>query len=177
MKFFAVLLTIGVLSLVALGQYDIRRGVDLYRAGQYAEAIEELEKLNAAGAGNHQSDLYLGAAYVRTGKTEDARRAFTRTRPVKVVKNIDGETPLKITSKKPPSAAGVPMSYQSGKAVLAVEFKHDSTIGFAFVVESSTPEFNRNCIDAAKKIKFTPATSNGKTVVVIKLIEYTFARY
>ncbi len=177
MKVLFPLMLVLLLTSFVPAQEKLKDAVDQYRAGNYGAAIEAIEKLNSSAPGNHQSFLYLGAAYAQIGKEKEARAAFLHALKLEIVKNIEGETPLKIKKKKAPSAEDVPDSFQSGSTLLAVEFRPDKTIGFTFVVKTTTNEFIKNCIDVAKKIQFDPATSSGAPVAVIKLVEYTFERY
>lgn len=177
MKLLFVLPLLLFLTILVPAQEKLKHAVDLYRAGKYEDAVSELEKLNSSGAGNEQSYLYLGAAYAQLGKEQEARLAFFRANKLVIVKDLDGETPLKVTKKKAPAALGIGYNYANGYTILAVEFKPDKTIGLTFVVQTTTKEWVKNCIEVARKIKFEPATSQGKPVAVIKLVEYTFERY
>ncbi|MBV9240426.1 MAG: tetratricopeptide repeat protein [Acidobacteria bacterium] len=166
-----------LLGSMATGQEKLKHAVDLYRAGNYSDAVAELEKFGAGGHGTHQSLLYLGAAYQHLGDKTKARDGFKRAQLLAAVANIDGETPLKITAKPKPDARQVPGTYRNGSATIAVEFKSDGTLGFVFLVKGNPDEFTQACIDAAKGITFEPSTAGGKPVTVIKLVEYSLDRY
>jgi TonB family protein len=68
-------------------------------------------------------------------------------------------------------------NYVQGKVVLRVTFKADSTIGAISVVSGLSDGLTERAIEAAKGIKFKPATRGGVPYSVTKPVEYTFTIY
>jgi TonB family protein len=64
-----------------------------------------------------------------------------------------------------------------GAVRLRVTFQADGTVGEVVLVHGLTEAFNQQAIDAARKMKFTPAVKNGVPVSVTKTVEYTFTRF
>lgn len=60
---------------------------------------------------------------------------------------------------------------------LKIVFKKDGNIGKIKVVEGLPDGLNERAIEAAKNIRFRPATKNGKPVTVTKMVEYRFTIY
>jgi len=177
MKILIILSTVLLLATLVPGQEKLKHAVDLYRNGNYGESVKELEDVNLSGAGNYQSYLYLGAANVHLNKEKEAREAFAKANKLSLIVGIDGETSIKVKKKKAPSSRDVPLNVaNSGRTQLATEFKADGTIGFTFLVQTTTVEFVRSCLEVVKQIKFDPATSNGSPVSVVRLVEFTFER-
>lgn len=161
---------------VAVGQAKLKEAADLYRAGKFQDAITGLELLNSTKGSTNLSSLFLGAAYVQMGKEAEARAAFQQAHHINEPKDIDGETPIKIAKKPSPNFHGNNIG-EKHSALFAVEFKADKTIGFIFVVDFTNEKFKKMAAAAAKKLVFVPATSEGKPVTVIKLVQYDYELY
>ena len=86
------------------------------------------------------------------------------------------DTPVKILDKpKAPRTDGQDCS--QGKVVLSVQFLDSGEIGEISVISGLTKSLTNSSIEAARKIKFVPATKNGKPVSVTKPVEYVFTVY
>ncbi len=62
----------------------------------------------------------------------------------------------------------------SGAVILRAQFLNTSEIGKISVVKGLPYRLTQKSIEAARMIKFEPATKNGKTITVFKQIEYSF---
>lgn len=120
-----------VLAASADGQEDeTSKGIGLYRAGNYAEAITVLQKLVDADPKNTTAWTYLGGSLANTGKTKEAIAAFKKSFDgPKSDEKFDRE--LKITAKpRVPYTDEARSNSVSGTVELMVEFKADGKIGF-----------------------------------------------
>lgn len=87
----------------------------------------------------------------------------------------DAETPLKIKRKPTASPRGCS---GSGKAVLKVTFDRSGKVtGTNLLRPSGCDAFDKSALDAARKIRFEPATRNGEPITVTRALEYTFSIY
>lgn len=92
--------------------------------------------------------------------------------------NTKATTPLKIISK--PRAESTEESRKNqvqGTVTLRVTFLADGTIGTISPVRGLPDGLTAQAIEAAKKIRFEPATKDGKPITVVKLVEYSFTLY
>ena len=63
---------------VVLGYQDLSRGIDLYNARKYAEAVRALQTVVESQSDNAEAQTYLGLAYIATGNIGEARAALQR---------------------------------------------------------------------------------------------------
>lgn len=94
--------------------------------------------------------------------------AGTRTDEA-IVTTKEATTRLHISSKPPPDFSGLS---ESGNSVLRAVFSADGTVKHVLVLKRVTPAFDLRCIEAARKIKFTPAIKEGHAVSMILQLEY-----
>lgn len=151
------------------------RGVELYRQGEYAKAVELLQ----AHLGTEDKDriawLYLGGSFVKLKKDDEAAKAFRKTTGVYKKNPPVYDKPLKIISKKPPAYTEAARSnLTAGTIKVAVEYKADGTIGFVFPITNLPDGLTESAVRAAEAIRFEPAVQSGKTVTVISTVEYSF---
>lgn len=172
MKLIVVLLLILTSSSVSSGQSDRDRGIELFRAGKYAEATELLEKLRTGGNADYTSALYLGASYVKAGQNQQATEIFGKLQTFPRPKNPTVyERKIKVKERPLPRFG---RDVGAGQIQLAVELKADGKVGFIFPVSSTSEILLQGAIDAAKKIKFEPAILNKDPVSVVLIFEYSF---
>ncbi len=86
-------------------------------------------------------------------------------------------TPLKIIEKPSPILFRDGQNCSQGKVVLRVTFLKSGEIGTISVISSLTKSKTESAVEAAKKIKFEPATRNGIPFSVTKPVEYSFTIY
>ncbi|HMO80563.1 MAG TPA: tetratricopeptide repeat protein [Pyrinomonadaceae bacterium] len=170
-------LALSTLTISAYSQQNYRQmGFDAYQAGDYRKAVEYLAKAVEENEGDKSAWLYLGASYVNLGKTSDARRTFNHWRKVKAMPGDNEpltDEPLKITRNSAPTInEELRRSAIRPQARLLVEFKSDGKVGFVFILGNTTPEWERDVIDAAKRFRFEPAAKNGVPVTIVRLVEF-----
>lgn len=90
----------------------------------------------------------------------------------------NNSTPVKILAKPRPNYTDdARQSQVQGIIKAAVLFSSDGKIQYVMLLKGLGSGLDREALLAASKIKFEPATKNGKPISVIKLIEYSFAIY
>jgi hypothetical protein len=154
---------------------DRDQGIDLYREGKFADAIEVLEKRVASNEGDRAAWLYLGGAYVHADDEVKARNAFGKFRMKPTTPQPKYDSSVKITSKpRPRYSEEARRNMSSGTVTVAIEFRSDGTIGFVFPIQPLPRDLIGPALDAAKGIRFEPAIKSGKPVTVINFAEYGF---
>jgi len=88
---------------------------------------------------------------------------------VTIVTTKEASTRLRILSKPPPDFSG---TSASGKSVLRAVFSADGIVKHVLVLKRVSPDFDLACIEAARRIKFTPAIKDGHAVSMILQLEY-----
>ena len=168
-----LLLTVGALA----QRSDRDLGIDLYREGKFAEAIESLEKSVAADKTDRAAWIYLGGAYVHTGNKEKAADAFesARVRPNAPQPKFDRSVRVIRNPKARLPGGDARLKLQDGRVRVAVEYRADGTIGFVFPLRTKATELVEPSVEAAKGIQFEPAMRDGKPVTVINFSEYDFS--
>ena len=86
-----------------------------------------------------------------------------------IVTTKETTTRLHISSKPPPDFSGVSAS---GNSVLRAVFSADGTVKHVLLLKRVAADFDLRCIEAARKIKFTPAIKDGRAVSMILQLEY-----
>jgi len=161
------------LSFIVAGQSDKDIAIELYRAGDYKEAIARFERIKMNGEEDYESAIFLGASYVKAGDDKSASSTFlNHPKPTKLTATrYDKE--LKIT-KQPIARFSdyVSENEWSGLVRLAVELKFDGSVGFIFPFSGTSKNFIKPGVEAAQGIKFRPAVLKGKPVTVVVIVEY-----
>lgn len=174
---FLTFLLIFVFSFTAFAQTENERdkGIEFYRQGDYAKAVEVLQNYLKAEDKDRIAWLYLGASFVKLKKDNDAVKAFRKSNG-RYEKNLPVyEKELKIISKPRPNYTDAARQNQvSGIVKVTVEFGADGTIGFVFPLQDLPDGLTESTIEAAKAIKFEAAVKDGKPVAVVKTLEYSF---
>jgi len=86
-----------------------------------------------------------------------------------IVTTKETNTRLRILSKPPPAFS---RTTASGNSVLRAVFSADGSVKHVLVLKRVAPDFDLACIEAACKIKFTPAIKDGHPVSMILQLEY-----
>jgi len=168
MKFLLLALFLLAGSFTAFSQEDLRQtGIRYYRDGQYDRSIEYLTKAVVADKNDRSAWTYLGASYLKKGNEKEARTALLKTRSREIADDGPFGTELKLISRP-----RVPFSGVTGTVRLFVEFRSDGKIGFAFPIKVVFG-LTDACVDATKRIQFTPATANGVPITVVRSVEYS----
>lgn len=164
-------------------QSETEKGIELYRNGDYDQAITVLENAVKIDEKDRQAWLYLGMSFGRKGKDKDALKALRKWDSISVkssnkILDNDSIENLKILSKPRVTSTELSRKNQTeGRVRLIVEFMKDEKIGLVFALQSLPDGLAENCIEAARQIKFKPAQKDGKPISTIKIIEYTFSLY
>jgi TonB family protein len=161
-------------------QTEREKGFALYEKGEYQKAVETLQKAVEADADDQKSWLYLGMSNARLENKSEAVKAFKKAEKTvfKEEKAGENQTPLKIISK--PQARYTDAARSDGiqgTIKVAVEFGADGKIKEIFPYRTLSGGLNENVVAAVEKIRFEPATRDGKTVLTIKILSYTFTIY
>lgn len=165
------------MAAASLGQTEERdRGIQLYQAGQYEEAIVVLQKVVDAEPANKVAWTYLGGSLFHTGKKDEALEAFRKPMGGPPAPKL--EKSIKVISQ---SRAGYTERARKnrvkGTVLLMTEFRSDSKIGFVVPIKELPDGLTENSVESAKSIKFAPGVKGGKPVTMIRLLSYSFETY
>lgn len=150
------------------------------KADLLKEAVESMEKFislagskqNLANQREKLESLRFFADYY--AKPENYPRDTLTPKPP----TDDNSTTIKITTK--PRAEYTDSARHarvSGVVRVLVEFSTDGKIKHLLIINGLGWGLNEEALKAVRKIKFEPATKDGKPVSVVKIIEYTFSIY
>jgi tetratricopeptide (TPR) repeat protein len=144
------------------------------KAGPGSAAVEPQDRYRAAFESVEQ---YLA---VTQNPTEDWRFQLEALRFYRdyyagarsdeiIVTTKETNARLRILSKPPPDFS---RTSASGNSVLRAVFSADGSVKHVLVLKRVAPDFDLACIEAAHKIKFTPAIKDGHPVSMILQLEY-----
>lgn len=174
---FAILL-MGTLTVFGQDDSVTESGIELYRAGNFQQAIEVLLGATEARKGDKLAWVYLGGSYLQIGNEKEAMRAFRKSNLDYTDSLGSFDRPLKTLRKPHPRYThSARRNKVTGVVRVAVEFKADGSIGFVFPFDKLPEGLTESSITAANSIAFEPAVKNGKPVDTISVITYTFAIY
>lgn len=162
----------------AFAQTESEKGIELYLNGEYEKAVETLQKAVETDEKDRDAWLYLGMSFARLKKTGKAAKAFGKANKIDAKELADNEKAVKIISK--PHTAYTDMARMNqvqGTIVVVVELGADGEVKFVFALRGLPDGLTENTINAARQIKFVPATRDGKPISVIKRLEYNFTIY
>ena len=86
-----------------------------------------------------------------------------------IVTTKEATARLRILSKPPPDFSH---TGASGNSVLRAVFSADGTVKHVLVLKRVAPDFDLACVEAARRIQFTPAMKEGRAVSMILQLEY-----
>lgn len=139
-----------------------------------AESIKPLDRYQAALESSEQFLLLTPRPTDDWRSQLEALRFYrdyyagTRTDET-IMATKEATTRLHISSKPPPDFSGLS---ESGNSVLRAVFSADGSVKHVLVLKRVTSDFDLRCIEAARKIKFTPAIKEGRAVSMILQLEY-----
>ncbi len=165
------------LALIAQDEADRVTGVDLYRSGDYAAAVEKLEPLLKNGKLDRDAARYLAGAYVHLKRMDDATKLFKKSEKLSMPKNeINYDRVLKITKPFRPNfdRSAIPDTFSSLSIRMAVEYKADGTIGFVHPFFTTWRGLLPEAIKGVKNIRFEPAVVGGKPVTIVGQWDYNY---
>ncbi len=116
---------------------------------------------------------------LRSGEKQDKKGIEERTiEQSDTIAKEDGITPLRILNKPTPMYTDAARKNETtGSVKLRVTFLASGIIGDVISVNMLPDGLTESAIEAAKGIKFQPATKNGTPLTVTKLVEYSFATF
>ncbi len=160
----------------AFAQTEREKGIESYEKGDYQAAAESLQKVTQTDEKDGEAWRFLGMAYARIKDIKQSRKAFDKANDFNDKDLNDAyDKPVKIISKRPPQYTEEARRNQvSGRIKVAVEFGSDGKIKFVVPLRGLSYGLTESAVKAASEIRFEPAVKNGKTVTVIKIVEYSF---
>ena len=163
-------------------QQDERdKGIEFYNKGEYQQAAEILQKAIETDDQDRKSWLYLGMSYANLKNDKQAVKAFKKADKIELKAPTEAdakETSVKITSKPQVRYTDTArMNNVQGTVKLAVEFGADGMIKSVYAFQKLPDGLTENSIETAKKVKFEPATKDGKAVSSIGILFYSFSIY
>lgn len=179
-NFFSIVFLIFIFSAVSFAQTERDKGIELYQQGEYEKAIEVLKKVVDAHKTDGDAWLYLGTAYARIGKSDEAIKAIRQCPTSRCRKSVSDDSDnyydkeLKIISKAFPQYTDEAKRLRVvGSINVVVDFGADGN-KFIFPLERLPNGLTESAVNAARKIKYEPAVKNGSPVSVLRIIEYHF---
>ena len=91
-----------------------------------------------------------------------------------IISGKEVTTKVRILKKPAPEFGG---DRASGTSVLRAVFSADGTVKHVLVLQTVDHAFDQACIEAARKIEFTPAMKDGRKVSMILQVEYNRSFY
>lgn len=89
-----------------------------------------------------------------------------------------GSTPLRIIKRNlPVYPSRARARGTEGNVILLISFQPNGTVGAVMVLKSADKDMDQSAIEAARAIRFEPATKNGTPISVVKRLEYIFSIY
>lgn len=159
---------------------DLEKGVELYDRGEYQKAVGTLEKAVEADEKDRAAWLYLGMSYAKLKNNSKAVKAFKKADRIsdREPEPDAGGTKVKIISKPRATYTDAARQNQTqGIIKLAVEFGADGAVKAVAAFRTLPDGLTENCLEAAKKIRFEPATRDGTPVSTIAVVTYSFTIY
>jgi hypothetical protein len=151
----------------------VEAALTVFRSDNYSQAANLLTPL-AKPESDGYVWMYLGASLLKLGKEQEAAQAFARSvAGGKSNEPLDKDLVVKKLKKAKYTAEAVSNAVE-GNVNVAVEFRSDGTIGFAFPYKTLPYGLTENAVQAAKAIKFTPAVKNGKPITVVLPLTFSF---
>lgn len=153
------------------------RGIELYRAGSFAEASSSLAKAVEADKGDKLAWMYLGASLHREGKSAEAIKAFDKAVGSKTF-DADCESSFKFTKRiRPTYTDQARENGEIGTVWAAVEYLPDGQYGFIVPVKKLRFGLTENALGAIRRTTFTPGTKDGKSMPCVRMVYSTFSIY
>ena len=148
---------------------------------QRKERAQKTRERFAAAVSALETYLKLVASDTETAIWKDqleTMRVYARQSDTNVYSGSEVTTRARVLSKPEPTyteqarSAGV-----SGTVILRAVFTAYGTVENILIVRSLPGGLTARCIEAARRIKFTPATKDGKPVSTFMELQYNFNVY
>lgn len=118
------------------------------------------------GSSSTLGDETIADANVNSSSEKSAETEKAEIRPIKI-----------ILKPKPPYTDAARESQITGAVRLRVTFLASGGIGSVSIVNALPFGLTEQAIASAKKLVFIPAKRNGKTISMVKIVEYAFSIY
>ncbi len=167
-------------SAVFAQESEREKGFAFYDKGEYQKAVETLQKVVEANEKDRKAWLYLGMSQFKSpGKSKPAKAFKAADKISEPEMQADAtKTKLKIISKPRANYTDAARQNQTqGTIKLAVEFGADGVVKQVFAFQTLPYGLTESCVEAAKGIKFDPATKDGKPYSTITILNYSFTIY
>lgn len=167
-------------SAVFAQQTEREKGFEFYDKGEYQKAVETLQKVVEANEEDKNAWLYLGMSHAHLRKQSLAVKALKKADKIsaKNKESAEAQSQVKITSKpRPMYTDAARMNQTQGKIKMAVEFSADGSIKNVFAFQTLPNGLVEQALEAVKKVKFDPATKDGKPYSTIGVLTYQFTIY
>lgn len=133
---------------------------------------------NDKGTGSSSDGYYYPEINCLVCKDGHIEKNFGYEQIKELKKNNSAQTPLTITYKPKPNYTNEARSNETqGTVLLRIQFLANGTIGAISTINSLPNGLTESSIEAARQIKFNPATKNGQPVSVSKTLQFTFTIY
>lgn len=153
-------------------------GVELYRQGNIKAAVKALRAAVKQNKTDADAWYFLSLALNRDGDTKDARKAVEKS--VRLRPNFAPARAGKarILTRPEPLYSGEARKHRvRGTIVMRAVFAADRTVQHVLVLRSLPHGLTELAVKAARRIKFVPATKDGRPVSQFIQIEYNFNLY
>jgi TonB family protein len=153
---------------------NLKREDQDLRIARFAEAIVSLEKylsLEPAGSQTEFWKTQMEALKLHSAVYSGTDKSIFALLPPEATK-------ARLISKPEPSYTDeAKWRYVEGTVVLRAVFASDGTVKHVIVIQGLPSGLTRRAIEAAKLIKFTPASLNGQPLSMFMQLEYNFNLY
>jgi tetratricopeptide (TPR) repeat protein len=176
---FFVLLFGAVAVFAQEAESELEKGVGLYNQGEYQKAAETLQKLVETDEKNRKAWLYLGMSQVKL-KDSKAAKAFKKADKITEPAAETEATGTKVQILSKPRAPYTDQARQNmtqGTIKLAIEFGANGAVKTIAAFQTLPDGLTAGAVEAARKIRFQPATKDGTPYSTIGIITYTFTIY
>ena len=154
-------------------------------AVQFFATDERLYEVRAYGAPVDDPRVKSFFHYLSFKKQEGAIEVSEKvqadsidTSTATIIKGKDADTKARLISKPEPTYTGKAKSEQiTGTVILKCVFASDGTVTNIRVIQGLPGGLTEKAIEAARQIKFIPATKDGKNVSMWMQLEYNFNLY
>jgi TonB family protein len=144
-------------------------------ARQFKEAAEDLQKYLQLKPNDEDDSIWreqLEALriYAEPAEKPDAERTVFSVAEVTI-------KPRVLAKPEPSYTESAREAQIEGTVVLRALFASDGTVSHVLILNSLPKGLTQQAIKAAQKIKFIPATINGRSVSTFMMLEYNFNLY
>lgn len=162
-----------------INDFKNKRWFELWVTGTDKNNTEVKKFVESIAISKNSQGIEIGKGSSQTLGDETLAEANTSVSSEKSADNDKTELqPIKIILRpKPPYTDAARDSQTSGAVRLRVTFLASGGIGSVSIVNALPFGLTEQAIAAAKKLVFMPAKRNGKTISMVRTVEYSFSIY